>query len=139
MSPLSDSQWSKIKDIPPGKPGDPGRTGCDNRRFVEAIMWIGRNGARWRALPACYGNWNSVHRRFRRRSKKGVWQMAFNAPAANADTEWLMLDATIVRAHQPAAGAKGGKKMRDSGGVAAALRQKSTPTATVTATWCGLF
>jgi hypothetical protein len=71
--------------------------------------------------------------------KKRVWQMTFNAPAANADTEWLMIDATIVRAHQPAAGAKGGKKMRDSGGVAAALRQKSTPTATVTATRCGLF
>lgn len=112
MSILNDSQWNKIKDILPGKQSDPGRTGSDNRRFVEAIMWVGRNGARWRALPAHYGNWNTVHRRFRRWSKKGIWQMIFNTLAVSADTEWLMIDSTIIRAHQHAAGAKGGSKMR---------------------------
>jgi transposase len=112
MSILNDSQWSKIKDILPGKQSDPGRTGADNRRFVEAIMWVGRNGARWRALPAQYGNWNSVHRRFRRWSKKGIWQMMFNTLAVSADTEWLMIDSTIIRAHQHAAGAKGGSKTK---------------------------
>lgn len=112
MSILSDSQWNKIKDILPGKQSDPGRTGTDNRRFVEAIMWLGRNGARWRALPAQYGNWNSVHRRFRRWSKKGIWQMMFNTLAVSADTEWLMIDSTIIRAHQHAAGAKGGSKTK---------------------------
>ena len=89
MSILNDSQWNKIKDILPGKQSDPGRTGADNRQFVEAIMWVGRNGARWRALPPHYGNWNSVHRRFRRWSKKGIWQMIFNTLAVSADTEWL--------------------------------------------------
>jgi transposase len=112
MSILNDSQWNKIKDILPGKQSDPGRTGSDNRRFVEAIMWVGRNGARWRALPAQYGNWNSVHRRFRRWSKKGIWQMMFNTLAVSADTEWLMIDSTIIRAHQHAAGAKGGSKTK---------------------------
>lgn len=112
MSILNDSQWNKIKDILPGKQSDPGRTGADNRRFVEAIMWVGRNGARWRALPAQYGNWNSVHRRFRRWSKKGIWQMMFNTLAVSADTEWLMIDSTIIRAHQHAAGAKGGSKTK---------------------------
>ena len=112
MSILNDSQWNKIKDILPGKQSDPGRTGADNRRFVEAIMWVGRNGARWRALPAQYGNWNSVHRRFRRWSKKGIWQMMFNTLAVNADTEWLMIDSTIIRAHQHAAGAKGGSRTK---------------------------
>jgi len=112
MSILNDSQWNKIKDILPGKQSDPGRTGTDNRRFVEAIMWVGRNGARWRALPAQYGNWNSVHRRFRRWSKKGIWQMLFNTLAVSADTEWLMIDSTIIRAHQHAAGAKGGSKTK---------------------------
>ncbi len=108
MSILNDTQWNKIKDILPGKQSDPGRTGADNRRFVEAIMWVGRNGARWRALPEEYGHWNSVHRRFRRWSKKGIWQMLFNTLAVSADTEWLMIDSTIIRAHQHAAGAKGG-------------------------------
>lgn len=112
MSILNDAQWNKIKDILPGKQSDPGRTGADNRRFVEAIMWVGRNGARWRALPAQYGNWNSVHRRFRRWSKKGIWQMMFNTLAVSADTEWLMIDSTIIRAHQHAAGAKGGSKTK---------------------------
>lgn len=112
MSILNDTQWNKIKEGLPGKQGDPGRSGMDNRRFVEAVMWVARNGARWRALPAEYGHWNTVHRRFRRWSKKGVWQMIFNTLAANADTEWLMIDSTIIRAHQHAAGAKGGKKLR---------------------------
>lgn len=112
MAILNDSQWNKIKDALPGKQRDPGRSGVDNRRFVEAVMWVARNGARWRALPSEYGNWNTVHRRFRRWSKKGVWQMIFNTLAANADTEWLMIDSTIIRAHQHAAGAKGGRKIR---------------------------
>jgi transposase len=109
---LREDQWERIKDALPGKKGDPGRTGEDNRRFVEAVMWLGRNGARWRALPREYGNWNSTFRRFRRWAQQGVWQMIFNTLAASADTEWLMIDATIIRAHQHAAGAKGGKKNR---------------------------
>ena len=109
---LRDDQWEKIKDALPGKVGDPGRSGEDNRRFVEAVMWIARNGARWRSLPPEYGKWSGVHKRFMRWSNKGVWQMIFNTLAADADTEWLMIDSTIVRAHQHAAGAKGGRKPR---------------------------
>jgi transposase len=112
MQTLNDTQWNKIKDILPGKVSDPGRSGFDNRRFIEAIMWLGRNAARWRALPPEYGNWNSVHRRFRRWSRNGIWQVIFNTLAVSADTEWLMIDSTIVRAHQHAAGAKGGNKTK---------------------------
>ena len=109
---LHDDQWEQIKEALPGKEGDAGRSAADNRRFIEAVIWMGRNGARWRALPAEYGNWNSVYRRFRRWSRQGVWQMIFNTLAVDADTAWLMLDSTIVRAHQHAAGAKGGKQRR---------------------------
>lgn len=108
---LRDDQWARIKDLLPGKPRDPGRSG-DNRRFIEGVIWIAKNGAKWRALPSEYGNWNSTHRRFRRWSKKGVWQMIFNTLAVSADTEWLMIDSTIIRAHQHSAGAKGGSKIR---------------------------
>lgn len=106
---LSDEQWSKIKDALPGQAQHPGRTAKDNRLFVEAVYWIGRNGGRWRALPAHFGKWNSVYVRFQRWSKLGVWQMIFNTLAVNADTEWLMLDSTVVRAHQCAAGAQKNK------------------------------
>jgi transposase len=50
----------------PGKPGDPGRSGADNRLFLEAVLWIVRTGSPWRDLHESFGNWNSVFRRFRR-------------------------------------------------------------------------
>jgi len=103
---LTDKQWDKVKDALPGKSSDPGRTAQDNRLFVEAVYWVGRNGGRWRALPPEYGKWYSVHQRFIRWARKGIWQMIFNTLAVNADTEWLMIDSTIIRAHQCAAGAK---------------------------------
>jgi len=104
---LHDDQWNKIKDALPGKTGDKGRTASDNRLFIDAVMWIAKTGAPWRDLPREYGKWATAHKRFTRWSKNGIWQMIFNTLAVDADTEWLMLDSTIVRAHQHAAGAKG--------------------------------
>mgnify|MGYP001560568824 FL=1 len=107
---LSDEQWERIKDALPGKSGDRGRTADDNRLFVDAVMWIGKTGAPWRDLPEVYGKWSSVHKRFIRWSKNGVWQMIFNTLAVDADTEWLMIDSSIVRAHQHSSGGKGARK-----------------------------
>ena len=109
---LREEQWERIKDSLPGKIGDPGRSGIDNRRFVEGVIWIGRNGSRWRSLPSEYGNWSAVHKRFKRWSDKGVWQMIFNTLVEDADLEWIMIDSTIIRAHQHSAGAKGGSRIR---------------------------
>ncbi|MFQ6019100.1 MAG: transposase, partial [Kiloniellaceae bacterium] len=61
---LSDRQWERIKDRVPGKAGERGRTGKDNRLFVDAVLWIARTGAPWRDLPAEFGKWNSVWKRF---------------------------------------------------------------------------
>jgi transposase len=88
---LREDQWERIRDSLPGKAGDVGRTG-DNRRFIEAVMWIGRTGAPWRAWLRVYGRWSGVHQRFRRWAKAGIWQMMFNTLAVDADTEWLMID-----------------------------------------------
>jgi transposase len=104
---LRDDQWEKIKNSLPGTRADRGRTAKDNRLFVEAVMWIAKTGAPWRDLPDSYGKWSSVHKRFIRWSKQGVWQMVFNTLAADVETEWLMIDSTIVRAHQHSAGGKG--------------------------------
>ena len=105
---LRDDQWERIKSALPGKKEDPGRTGNDNRLFIESVMWIAKTGSPWRDLPPEYGKWPTAHKRFIRWAKKGVWQMIFNTLAVDADTEWLMNDSTIVRAHQHAAGGKGG-------------------------------
>jgi transposase len=117
---LTNAQWRRIEQLVPGKKGDKGRHGEDNRLFVDAVLWIARAGAPWRDLPEEFGNWNSVFQRFRRWAKKGVWQRVFNALIENPDFEYLIIDSTIVRAHQHAAGAKGGAKMRRSGVRAAA-------------------
>lgn len=117
---LTDLDWRRIEGLVAGKTGDKGRHGEDNRLFVDAVLWIARAGAPWRDLPPQFGNWNSVFQRFRRWAKKGVWQRIFAALLENPDFEYLIIDSTIVRAHQHAAGAKGGAKMRRSDVRAAA-------------------
>jgi transposase len=88
----------------PGQVGDPGVTAKDNRLFVDAVLWIGKTGAPWRDLPERFGKWNSAWRRFDRWSAKGVWHRVFEA-LKDPDLEWLILDSTVIRAHQHAAGA----------------------------------
>jgi putative transposase len=117
---LTNAQWLRIAGLIPGKEGDKGRHGEDNRLFVDAVLWVARAGAPWRDLPPAFGNWNSVFQRFRRWAKKGVWERIFNALVESPDFEYLIIDSTIVRAHQHAAGAKGGAKMRRSAVRAAA-------------------
>lgn len=53
---LREDQRARIKDVLPGKVGDPGRSGVNNRRFVEAVIWVGQNGGKWRHLPSEYGH-----------------------------------------------------------------------------------
>ena len=117
---LTDSQWQRIEKLVPGKKGDKGRGGKDNRLFVDAVLWILRTGAPWRDLPDEFGKWNSVYTRFLRWARKGRWESLFKALADDPDFEHVMIDATIVRAHQHAAGAKGGLKIRPSAARAAA-------------------
>ena len=102
---LRDDQWRRLESMLPGKAGDPGRTGADNRQFIEAVLWIARTGSPWRDLPAEFGRWNSVYKRFGRWSNNGVWQRAFAELAKDADFEQVFLDSTIVRAHQYSSGA----------------------------------
>ena len=102
---ISDENWERIKDLLPGKAADPGRTAQDNRRFINAVLWIARTSAPWRDLPERYGNWNSVYQRFNRWSQNGRWQAIFEA-LQDPDLEWMMIDSTMVRAHQHAAGQK---------------------------------
>ncbi len=116
---LNDAQWALIEELVPGKVGDPGATGRDNRLFVDAVLWLVRTGAPWRDLPTEVGGWNSVFRRFRRWARNGVWERLFTALVKDPDFEYLIIDSTIVRAHQHAAGAKGGLRLRRSAARAA--------------------
>lgn len=128
---ISDAQWDRIKDLLPGRPGQTGWLAQDNRLFIDAVLWVGKTGAPWRDLPERFGNWNSVWRRFDRWARKGTWRMVFEA-LQDPDLEWLILDATIIRAHPHAAGAKkkrtgpGGKTSRLWAAAAAGSGPRST-------------
>jgi transposase len=117
---LSDEQWGKMSDLIIGRPDQRGSTGRNNRMFVEGVLWIVRTGSPWRDLPEAFGEWNSVFRRFSRWGRKGVWQRIFEAMSNDPDFEYLIIDSTIVRAHQHASGAKGGLKIKLSDARAAA-------------------
>ena len=105
---LRDDQWERIKDLLPGRAGQPGAQARDNRLFVDAVLYRYRAGIPWRDLPARFGDFRVVHLRHSRWSQSGVWQYVFEALAQEADNEYAMIDSTIVRAHQHSAGAKGG-------------------------------
>ena len=103
---LSDMQWDKIKGLLPGQRESVGVTAKDNRKFVNGVMWILRSGSPWRDLPERYGDWKNTHRRFTRWSASGVWEKVFNILTSDSKNDYLMIDSTIVRAHQHAAGSK---------------------------------
>ena len=117
---LNDRQWALMAPHCLGKPGDAGRRGADNRLFVEAVLWIVRTGSPWRDLPAEFGKWNTVFKRFRDWVKADVFQKLFEAVSQEPDMEYAMVDATIVKVHRHGQGAKGGLKVRPLDARAAA-------------------
>ena len=133
---ITDDDWKRIEHFLPGRLGDPGVTARDNRLFVNAVLWIAKTGAPWRDLPERFGPWNSAWKRFDRWSKKGVWEQVFEA-LQDPDLEWVIIDSTVVRAHQHAAGKKGGKTARPSADPGADSARNSTSSSTAWATRSG--
>lgn len=111
---LTDSQWARIEPLVPGRASSPGRTAVDTRLFIDAVLWLAREATPWRDLPAEFGKWNTTHCRFRRWSLNGVWERLFKALAREPDFEYVLIDATISKAHADASGAKGGLRLTGS-------------------------
>lgn len=107
---LSDYMWEKLQPHLPPERGRKCRPSKDHRMVMEAIIWKLRTGAPWRDIPEEFGSWNTIYSRFYRMSHSGLLQEILEILKQEADNEWIMIDSTIVRAHQHAAGAKGGKK-----------------------------
>jgi transposase len=102
---LSDADWDRIKGLLPGRPGQHGGVGNDNRRFVDAIRYLAKTGIAWADLPTHFGKPNSLWQRYNRRCQRGVWQRVAGA-LRDDDTEWLSVDSSCARATAAAAGAK---------------------------------
>ncbi|MBY5588130.1 IS5 family transposase [Rhizobium leguminosarum] len=114
---LRDDQWERIRGFVPG--GTKGKRGprTNNRLFLDALLWMARSGSRWRDLPERLGDYRSVKRRYYRWIEMGVLDEMLTMLAREADLEWLMIDSTIVRAHQHAAGARKVKGGPDAQGL----------------------
>jgi transposase len=108
---ISDKVWESLEPYLPGRKGDWGGIAVDNRKFINAVLWILRTGAPWRDLPPEYGDWKNTHRRFCRWRDKGIWEYLLEILVkCKENCEWLMIDATYVKVHQHASGARGGNQ-----------------------------
>ena len=132
---MTEADWAVALDVFRAARSRRGDKGRDDRRFLEALHHSAVHNITWRALPAEFGRWNSVWKRFWRLSRGGVFEAFFQALAGLSKTAHLvqMFDSTAVRAHVSAAGAKGGRTVRRSAARAAASRPRSTCSATSTA------
>ena len=107
---ISDPVWELLSPHLPGREGAWGGKAQDNRRFINAVFWILRTGAPWRDLPPDYGDWKNTHRRFCRWRDAGIWESLLEQLVNEPDYEWLMIDASHIKVHPHAAGAKGGNQ-----------------------------
>jgi transposase len=128
---VSDAEWERLRPLLPRHTS--GKPRKDDRLVLNGILWKLATGAPWRDLPERYGPWQTVYTRFRRWTRAGVWDRLLAAVQRQADAagelDWAVhfVDGTVIRAHQHAAGAKGGTpKRRRSGAVGAASRRRST-------------
>lgn len=107
---ISDHVWSLLEPHLPGRAGVWGGIARDNRLFINAVFWILRTGAPWRDLPPDYGDWKNTHRRFCRWRDRGLWEKLLEQLIDKPDFEWLMIDASHIKVHPHAAGARGGNQ-----------------------------
>ena len=129
---MTEQGWAEVFDAAQSRRGEPGH---DDRRFLQAILCFAVHSITWRALPAEFGKWNSVWKRFWRLSRSGVFEVFSQLLAGQSRTAHLVqvFDSTVVRAHVSAAWAKGGGGIRRSAVRAAGSRRKSTSRPTSTA------
>ena len=125
---LTDDEWAFFEPFVIERGPLRDRPPVDHRRTLDAVFWIARTGAPWRDLPEELGNWNSVHRQYRRWTASGLWDLMLDALAEGGGNDAVqMVDSTVIRAHHCAAGARGGLKIRLLAARAAASRPKSMP------------
>src|ERR671938_445019 len=125
---MTDEDWERVVQVFRAVRSRRGDKGRNDRRFREALHYFTLHNITWRALPAQFGNWNSVWKRFWRLSRAGVFEAFFDALAAMSQTAHLvqLFDSTVVRAHVSAAGAKGGRMAKRWAARAGASRPRST-------------
>ena len=106
---LTDEQWLRLQAVLPRQRFGP-RSKIGDRQFVDAVLYRAKTGIPWRDLPERFGPWKSVYNRFGNWSRRGVWKQVYKALRVRADKAGSIVDGSNVRAHQDAAGGKGGPR-----------------------------
>src|SRR4051794_29420362 len=112
---LTDGLWAAMEPLVEGAKRHKGgqRPGLPDRTFFEALLYLARTGVPWRDLPSEFGSGDAVYTRFRRWVASGGLRRLFDAMTAQpqlGEFRRVLIDSTIVRAHQHAAGARRKKK-----------------------------
>ena len=128
LTAMTEDDWAIVLQVFRAVRSRRGDKGRDDRKFLEALHYFTVHNITWRALPAEFGHWNSIWKRFWRLSRAGIFEAFFDALATLSESAHLvqMFDSTVARAHVSAAGAKGGKTIRRSAVRVAASQPKST-------------
>jgi putative transposase len=129
---LTDDLWAAMEPLVRQAKRHKGgqRPALPDRQFFEALLYLARTGVPWRDLPAEFGRWDAVYNRFRRWVSSGALRRLFEALTADpafGEVRRVLVDSTIVRAHQHAAGAR--RREKSSGRSARARRRRSAAAA----------
>ena len=126
LTKMTEEDWVLVHEVFDACRSRRGDKGRDDRKFLEALHYFTVHNITWRALPAEFGSWNSIWKRFWRLSRSGVFETFFEALASLSERAHLvqMFDSTVIRAHVSAAGAKGGRMAKPSGAPGEASRPR---------------
>ena len=122
---LTDEQWQRLQAVIPAQKKGP-RSKIGDREFIDAVLYRAKTGVPWRDLPERFGPWKSVYNRFANWSRRGIWKQIYKALRVRVDKTGCIVDGSVVRAHQDAAGGKGGSTQTVWGGVEEASPRSST-------------
>src|SRR6476469_786979 len=116
---LTDAQWARLQPLLPRR-AQGRKSALGDRLFVDAVIFRARTGIQWRDLPERFRNW----------AAKDVWQQVFRELQIDVDETASIVDGTTIRAHQDAAGGKGGSNRMLWDALEEVFRPKSTRSST---------
>lgn len=122
---LTDEQWARLEPLLPKRSNGRKSTRGD-RLFIDAVLYRAKTGVPWRDLPERFGPWKSVYNRFANWAAKDHWAQIFRELQLEVDEIGSIVDGSVVRAHQDAAGGKGGSSAMLWDALVEVFRRNST-------------
>ena len=126
---LTDEQWARLRRVLPKRKRGP-KPARGDRLFIEAVLYRAATGVPWRDLPERFGPWKTVYNRFNRWAQQGHWETIFRELQYEVDEQGSIVDGSVVRAHQDAAGGKGGSNATLWDALEEVFRRNSMPSST---------